>query len=779
MPETETYPHLTLLREQQVNQRRSRPAPISARPPADLQAFGRYLGERLQSARDRAAQDIGGFDDRRLIKLELSTPLDPADFRKITPEIEIVSQEDKTVVLAFATEAALEKFEARLTMLAEGGRPTYRNLLFALKGFDHWTEDDRRGWALKQEGWPAQDTFALDVELWPIALATERERCWQAFEAWLRGNGIETLDAVKQAHLILYRVRVNRERASLLLRHRDVRLVDLPPRYGLELALLQTDIQSLPSVPRPPADAPGIVVLDSGITSGHPLLAPAVGDAQSFVPGLGAQDDHGHGTLVAGLALYGDVEAALRGGAFVPRLRLFSGRILDANNQSDDRLVENQVEQAVRYFHREYGCRVFNLSYGDLRKPYEGRHVRGLAVTVDMLARELGVLFVVPTGNFLGTDTLPADWRSEYPRYLLTPEAAVLDPAPALNALTVGSLARWDATSNAQRYQHDPAEQPVARCDQPSPFTRSGPSVSGAIKPELVAYGGNWAINVRTANHCRVRQGLGELSTCKDFAGGRLLAEEAGTSFAAPHVAHLAARIVTQHPQADQNLLRALLVAHARWPQPCESLLPDKGERLRVCGYGKVEDDALERSTQQVVTLIAREAIPDRSHHFYEIPLPPEFLQGRPRTREITVALAHTPAVRTTRISYKSSRMEYRLVWADDFQHVSKMFNAATSEEEYRRIPEANGARIGTTKRGAGTVQADTWTLIRPSLTQRSQRLFVVVTRIDENWGRELTLTEEPYALVVALRDRENAQAQLYAQIQAQLRVRVQPRLRT
>lgn len=774
----ETYPHLTLVREQPVNQRRARPTRIRVPEPENWRAFGRDLSQRLRVARERAARAVGGFDERRLLKLELSTPLDPAEFQKISREIEIVSQEDKTVILAFATEAALGAFEARLATLAEGRRPTHRNLLFALKGFDHWTEDDRKGWALRQEGWPKQDRFAMDVELWPVATETERTQCWQSFEAWLRENGIEKLDAVKQAHLILYRVRVDREQTSLLLRHRDVRLVDLPPHYALELSLLQTDIQDLPPVPRPPADAPSIVVLDSGLATGHPLLSPAVGDAQSFIPGLGSDDQYGHGTLVGGIALYGDVEETLMARTFMPTLRLYSGRILDANNASDDKLIENQVEEAVRYFHREYGCRVFNLSYGDRRKPYLGRHVRGLAVTLDMLTRELGVLFVVPTGNFQGTAMVPADWRNDYPDYLFTPEAALLDPAPALNVLTVGSLARWDATFSAQRYQSDPAEQPIARHDQPSPFTRSGPSVGGAIKPELVAYGGNWAVNLHAANKWIHPQGLGELSTCKDFASGWLFAEKAGTSFAAPHVAHLAAHILTEHPKADHNLLRALLVAHARWPESCETLLPNKAKLLRLCGYGKVEENGLERSTDQEVTLVASDEIPDRHHHFYEIPLPAEFLEGRQRTREITVALAHSPAVRTTRISYKSCRMEFRLVWASDLSHVSTMFNAATSRDDYRRIPEANGARIGARNRSAGTVQADTWILRRTHSQRRSQKLFVVVTRIDESWGRELTLTEEPYALVVTLRDRENAEARLYGQVQERLALRGRERVR-
>lgn len=733
------------------------------------------MRQRLQVAREQAARDIGGFDERRLIKLELSTPLDPTELQRISREIEIVSQEEKTVVLAFATDAALAAFEARLTTLAEGGQPTYRHILFALRGFDRWTEEDRRGWALRQEGWPVQSPFALDIELWPVSSPVERDRSWQAFEAWLREQEIEKLDAVKQAHLLLYRIRVNREHTELLLRHRDVRLVDLPARYGLAITALQADIQDLPPVPAPPANAPGIVVLDSGLTTGHPLLAPAVGDAQSFIAGLGPDDQHGHGTHVAGIALYGDVEEALRARRFEPSLRLFSGRILDARNANESKLIETQVDTAVRYFHSEYGCRVFNLSYGDRRKPYLGRHVRGLAVTLDALSRELGVLFVVPTGNL---DSMPPNLRTEYPLYLLRDGATLLDPATALNALTVGSLARWDATFNAQRYQDDLTEQPIARRDQPSPFTRSGPSVGKAIKPDLVAYGGNYATNVGAANRPIVRQGLGELSTCRDFAAGRLLAEESGTSFAAPHIAYLAARLLSEHPQTDHNLLRALLVAHARWPEQCESLLADKAERLRLCGYGKVEQNALNRSNEQEVTLIAGDAIPDRHHHFYEVPMPESFIDGGQRTREISVALAHSPAVRTTRITYKSCEMEFRLVWAEELARVTRMFNAATSREQYQRLSEANGARVGARNRGAGTVQADCWTMSRITTQRRAQKLFVVVTRIDENWGGELNLIEESYALAVTLRDRENEEARMYTQLQARLRARIQARAR-
>lgn len=281
------YPHLTLLRETPVTPRRPRPAPIRIPEPSNPRAFGQSLRTSLINARERTAHDVGGFDDRRLIKLSVDTQFSPEDLLKLSGGVEIVSQEDKAVVLAFATEAALAEFERRLTMLADGRQPTYRNILYALKGFDRWTEDDRRGWALRREGWPEQELFMLDVELWPVHAATQRDRMWQAFEQWLIEQHIQSLDSVKQSELLLYRVRTNGQQAELLLRNRDVRMVDLPPRWGLDIRALQLDLQDLPGIPAPAAESPRVAVLDSGIVQNHPLLAPALGDAQSYVPGLG------------------------------------------------------------------------------------------------------------------------------------------------------------------------------------------------------------------------------------------------------------------------------------------------------------------------------------------------------------------------------------------------------------------------------------------------------------------------------------------------------------
>jgi len=519
-----------------------------------------------------------------------------------------------------------------------------------------------------------------------------------------------------------------------------------------------------------------VAILDSGIAEGHPLLATALGDAQGFLfPDLASHDDNGHGTIVAGIALYGDVEACAQAKEFIPQLRLLSGRVLDHNADTDARFIENIVDEAVRYFHENYGCRVYNLSYGNLNKPYLGGRVGGLAYTLDRLARELDVLFVVPTGNLMN---IPVDWlKNDYPKYLFSEEARLIDPAPALNVLTVGSLARWDRGSKAARWPDDLPESPIAQRDQPSSFTRCGCSVKGAIKPELVAYGGNQAIDPR--GELVSDRWLGELSTGKDFAEGRLLSERAGTSFAAPHVAHAAARLLAEIPNAGMNLLRALLVASGRIPAASNDLFNGEEEQLaRVVGYGMVDVSNLYRSTEEEVILIAEAALVDEHHHFYEVPIPASFYSGgkKSRRREITVALAHCPLVRTTRLDYKASRFQFRLVEAGTLEDAVAAFDKATVDkvESIKEI-NCNKTTYGAQRRAYGTVQASTWAIKR----SRKEKLFVAVTRNDHAWGiPPLTLEEEPYALVIRMSDRENEEARLYTEIRAQLQVRERARVR-
>ena len=772
------YEHLKFSREAPLHDRHKRPDKRPRFRPENPRAYGEVLRQTFEVARQRAAEDLGGYDDRVLLKIQLRDDAMVPELSLI-PGVELVSQEDKSVVLAFADRNGLTAFESRLSSLARNGTATRAEIFYALQGFDNWSVEDRKGAALRLHGLPLAETFILDVELWPLDRADQRNSLLAAFVAGLRVNGIEKLDDLNQPSLVMVRVRCTRSHAeSLLLKHRDVRMVDLPPRTGVAIDLLLSDVNRLPTPPVPPENAPSIAVLDAGLTGNHPLLASAVGDTQGYLaPSRQSHDNspHWHGTFVAGLALYGDFAECLRQGRFVPQMRLFSGKVFEDDGTDQIEFVEKAVEEAVRDLHGQYACRVFNLSYGDFNKVYDGRHVRGLAYTLDRLTRELNVLFVVPTGNLLRTE-LPSNPRRSYPDYLFADNARLIDPAPALSALTVGGLAQHTATRDAQGHPQKIEDIPIALEDQPFPLGRSGFSVGGAIKPDVVEHAGNLAL-MRIGGRTR-HAGLGIVSTCGDFANGRPFAEDIGTSYAAPQVAHRAARLLNELPEASANLLRALLAAHARWPKACVDLLNSadnaegKKRLLQLVGYGRIDDEALYRSVDQAVTLLAEDRIANDKCHFYELPIPACFWSAGRRQREITVTLAYSPDIRTTRLDYRMSKLWYTLVKASDLDEVESAFKKNRDEG----MGEIGLNRwLSNKDRKAGTLQVSRWEFKAPP--RNGEKIYAVVTRQDTPWGT-VADGEEPYALVAILADRENAQANLYAEVRTQLEARAQVRAR-
>lgn len=773
---SDQYPHLILERLEPFTPRRQRRGWGGVKPPDDPVAHGVRLVQQLEALKKQARQREAGFDSRLLIKLE-ADGLTSKDLQTI-PGITVVSEESRTFTVLFADESGRQEFEKRLNELAQGASPTRKEILWAIRNIDDWTPDERMGPALRLEGLPDVDEFVVDVELWPSMIPSERAAILSHFSNWVTGLGATVIDRVNQLNLVMARVKVNRKQLERMLAFRDVRQIDLPPRYDTSVNAVEQTASKLPSVVSPPNDAPTVAVLDTGLATNHPLLAPVVGDAQSFVDGRVAADEEGHGTQVVGHVVFGNVEAILDVHEVQTDFWILSGRIIvKSESEFDDTpFMENRIREAVEYFVRRYGCRIFNLSIGDIRKPYVGGHVRGLAAVIDELAYEHGVLFIVSAGNFRGVENTPKNWLRDYPDYLFNEAARIIDPAPALNALTVGSIARRERPRQSVRFPNDPAYQPIARVNCPSPFSRTGPGPGDAIKPEIVEYGGNWSYNARTNSRIAYDIELGEFTTNHEVVS-RPFASISGTSFAAPKVAHLAGRLLARYPNLSAEALRALIIAHAAVPDEALKSLDLTEEKARhLMGFGKPVWERVLSSEERCVALFAEASISESTHHFYEIPLPGDFL-GPParRPREITVALAYTSPVRRTRISYRANRLSFRVVREESLERVASVFRTQPARSREPIIQEAGEFRPSFNVRSRGNNQAATWRIGQIDKRWDDKRLFVVVTHQPEPWAEGL-VGDQRYALVVVLRDLSQEPVRLYTQLRA--RIRVRPRVR-
>ncbi|MFT5816008.1 MAG: hypothetical protein ACI9VT_003786, partial [Psychroserpens sp.] len=739
---------------------------------------GKKLQDQIITFQETLASQFGGDPSRNLIRIQLSEKI---NFEEISKHgITILGQEDELLYLAFADEQQLHEFNSRLAKLVDGEVVSYPNLLYAIDKIDVWSKDDRKSWAIEQFGLPDDNLFRLDVELWPIGdhQSVQRIKLVDDFRSWLEELKIKRLDEVNRDSLVMYRVEVTKVQAEYFFNHKDVRLVDLPPRSGIEHSQLNIDVNQLPvKLNELPETASLICILDSGINANHILLQGAVGDAQCFINGEDETDKVGHGTAVAGIALFGDIEERIDANEWVRELQILSGKVLSedqyGNTVFDEKTIESTLVEAISYFHENYNCKIFNLSLGNLNAPYEKTHISGIAVTLDELARDLDIFIVVSSGNYNGSDAVN-NWRDDYPNYLLTDDASIIDPAPAANVLTVGSFAKHTMTFNERQYgnQGDISQLHVANEQQISPFSRSTPKIKGALKPELIAHGGNFAISVNPPlpAYKFVSKGLGVISLNHHPQGNAILSEFSGTSFAAPYIAHLAGRLLNNYPEASANLLRALLVNHANMPKEIASTFTNKADSRRVAGYGIVDEDSLFKSSEEHVVLITEERIENDKHQFFELPIPDDYFRKGKAGRTISVSLAYHSSVRSTRLEYLATKMKFHLVNSGSLDEVSASFNNE-NKKTVDSIPESDGTKRDITQdiRSRGTLQSSTWNF---NQFNKPRKLFLVVTRQDQPWATEQVNELESYALAVSITDRENEEAKLYEQISQKLQSR-------
>ncbi|MEO6676802.1 MAG: hypothetical protein ABIO21_05440 [Pseudomonas sp.] len=180
-----------------------------------------------------------------------------------------------------------------------------------------------------------------------------------------------------------------------------------------------------------------------------------------------------------------------------------------------------------------------------------------------------------------------------------------------------------------------------------------------------------------------------------------------------------------------------------------------------VAGYGVVSEADLFRSSDNTVVLMSEETIENDGCQFFELPLPEDYLRSARGTRELSITLAYSPVVRTTRIEYLATQIYYRLVTGTSLEEVQKHFSQEIKKttEVLKEARDAN-RDISAQMRNHGTVQSSSWTFKQG---KPGEKWFVVVVRQDRDWNPSAA-EKEQYSLVVTVADRDNERAQLYTQ---------------
>jgi hypothetical protein len=270
---------------------------------------------------------------------------------------------------------------------------------------------------------------------------------------------------------------------------------------------------------------------------------------------------HGHGTQMAGTALYGDLTPLL---ASSEPLKL-SHRVESVKVIPDENNDPPEIDQYGYIFHTSAikaekifpnRTRIYCSAVSD-ESGFRGMPTEWSGqIDNDCADRERRRLFVISAGN-IDYEGSVIDAHT-YP--LRNDESELCAPAQSWNALSIGAYTDLSEIKHPDYADYEPLAKSGALCPQSRTSVLWDPQ--WPIKPDIVLEGGNFA--TQTGNpHATAIDDLQLLSTNAEFVSGAPLTSFGFTSGAAAQAARMCASIAAVYPELWVETIRGLIVHSA------------------------------------------------------------------------------------------------------------------------------------------------------------------------------------------------------------------------
>lgn len=546
-----------------------------------------------------------------------------------------------------------------------------------------------------------------------------------------------------------------------------------------------------------------VCLLDTGVNSAHPILQGFFkdGDLQAVDPSWQTSDHKGHGTGMAGIAAYGDLEEALASNSEIQvNHQLESVKVIPPSDALPTQLWGDVTQQGVALAEIQNPStrRVICLAIGAEETRNEGKPTSWSAA-IDQLAHGDSVqtsrLILVSSGNLAES----ADWL-RYPDSNLS--FSILDPAQSWNAVTVGAFTNKTSIHPREGSRYSS----VAAAGALSPYSATSltwPMAPGKwpIKPEVLFEGGN----VATAQNGSVID-LDELQPLSIYhkpvdAHFRPFGR---TSSATALASNFAAKLWAEYPHLWPETVRALIVHSAEWTDSMLAMFPPDGRKssyrnlLRTCGYGVPNFERASRCLRSRLTLVSQEELAPFAWrdsrvtmgniHLYELPWP----------KEVLLELEDVEVLMKMTLSYFIEPSPGEVGWKDRYRYPSHGLRFElnspneTKEDFVRRISakiedededdvqavsttssDASYWMIGKVLRNVGSIHSDTWKGTASELATSN----IVAVRPTTGWWKERPHKHKwqsnvRYALVVSISTPPNlADVDIYTPVAVQIPV--------
>lgn len=516
-----------------------------------------------------------------------------------------------------------------------------------------------------------------------------------------------------------------------------------------------------------------VCLLDTGVTRRHPLISPLMSEhsAITYDPTWSEGDAHGHGTNMAGLALYGDLVPIMLGtGAFSIFHRLESVKILPDHGENDPRLYGAITLDSVAGAEiaapdrRRAVCMAVTSDVGTTR----GRP-SSWSAAVDKLCfgdATIRRLLLISAGNI--RENLS---HREYPsRNDVEP---IENPGQAWNAITVGAYTEKSIIGD-QSYAGWTA---VAPSGDLCPTSRTSVSWERPwpVKPDIVLEGGNWATD---GDQIDCPDDLGILTTHRD-PSTRHFDIIRDTSAATALAANLAGRMMVALPERWPESIRGLIIHSAEWtPSMRQKFAAFTTEQqklvfLRTFGYGVPAYERAVLSAANDLTLIAEDEIQPfekkasqiKTHqmNLHRLPWPIAALEELGHAEvELRVTLSYyvepNPGergwIRKHRYPSHSFRFDLKRAFESEKEFRQRINKQAIGEEETmsKNNSGSDGWLLGRI-RDRGSIHSDHWKGMAIDLAKRS----VIAVYPVGGWWKENPRHDRyghkvRYSLIVSIR---------------------------
>lgn len=517
--------------------------------------------------------------------------------------------------------------------------------------------------------------------------------------------------------------------------------------------------------------APRTVILDSGVDAGNPLLRHSLPSSarKTVDEDWGTDDDSGHGTAMAGVALFPDLEGASSSrGPIVLSTALESVKIVRPLNSTNLVVPRDAIQEAVRRVERDAsGGRVYSLSATVPGEEENGRQ-SATSAAIDKLAwngGERSRLFCVAAGNVPATASQPYEVSHYTTRNSKFP---VQSPAQAVNALSVGAFTDKDLGRGRL----------VAPKGDLCPVSRTSQSWDNRLrtsnKPDVVYEGGNHVVDPGG----RTSRGSGDtrvLTTGRVSCGHLDLTGE--TSAATAGVSGMATRVLARYPHMRAESIRALVVNCASWTDAMREQA-DRGQDakkqvLERFGWGVPDERSAMESAKDSLTLVIEDELKPfetrgtsvalKEMKYFQLPWPRREL-ARMGNSDVTLVCTLSYFIepdpladkRARKDRYASHRLRFRLNQPGDTGAAaqSRLNQLVEAEDDELEMPSGEGGRwlVDWRRCDIGTIHNNIWTGPAHELAVRGGVCVYPV----KGWWAERRSPEyrrsTPFSLVISIR---------------------------